>query len=132
MQRIHLDQPERFTPQKVYQRLSVNPRGFKPNDHFLQMMGGLHPTNPIPQLFKPLCIIGNLKGVAVSPVRTSTISHEGCLTDIDSDHEGFGIDYPKFFCFNLNHGYTPFPGISPACELAESARKSIAFLFGLN
>jgi hypothetical protein len=96
------------------------------------MMGRLHPTNPVPQPLKPLCIIGDIKGVAVSPIRASTIPNESGFTDIDSDHESFGIDYPKFFCFNLNHGYTPFPGVSPACELAESARKSIAFLFGLN
>jgi hypothetical protein len=96
------------------------------------MVKSLHPTNPIPQLFKPLCIIGNLKRVTVSPIRTSTIPDESGFTDINGNHKGLAIDYPKFFCFNLNHGYTPFPGVSPACEFAESARKSIAFFNGLN
>jgi hypothetical protein len=96
------------------------------------MVKSLHPTNPIPQLFKPFGIIGNFKGVTVSSIRTSTIPDESGFTDINGNYKGLAIDYPKFFYFNFNHGYTPFPGVPPACELAESARKSIAFFTWLN
>jgi hypothetical protein len=96
------------------------------------MVKSLHPTNPVPQLLKPLRIIENLKGFTVSPIRASTIPNKSGFTDIDTNYKRFAIDSSKFFCFNFIHGYTPFPGVSPACELAESARKSIAFFIGLN
>jgi hypothetical protein len=64
---------------------------------FPLLKGLPHPTNPIPQLFKPFCIIGNLKGVAVSPVRASTISYESGFADIDTTIRVLVLTILSFF-----------------------------------
>ena len=132
MHGIDLDQLHRLLPQIMHQRFSISSCGFKTHDHFLQVMSNLHPANTIPQFLKPLQIIGKFKGLTISPVGTSTVSDGGRFANIDGNNQRFGIDYSvSFFVSILFTGYTPFPGLRPACELGESARKSIAFLLGL-
>jgi hypothetical protein len=91
-------------------------------------MSNSHPTDAIPQLLKPLHIVGEFKGFTISPVGTSTVSHGGGFANINGNDQRLGIDSSPFFCFTFIHGYTPFSGFNrTSLRIGQSARKSIAF-----